>query len=70
MNCHLVDGWAGGGGTSRRMSGQPKCGSAKCGKAERAILGRGAQTGFPVVIALVVPKTSRATEVRMVCVSN
>ena len=44
MKRHLVDEWAGGGGTSRRTSVQPKC-----GKAERANLGRARKPGFPVV---------------------
>jgi len=59
---------------SRRESGHSKCRTRK-----RAILGRGAQrtSEFPVVcktvpkaVALVVPRTSRAAEARVVHVSN
>jgi len=43
----------------------------KCGKAEACHFGTGRANGVSrAVVALVVPKTSRATEVRMVCVSN
>ena len=49
---------------------------AKCGKSGRYHFGKGHETGFPVVcsvpkaVALVVPRTSHAVGVRVVCVSN
>jgi len=47
---------------------------AKCGQAGTgAILGRGAKRNFPwraAAVAMVVPRTGRAAEVRVECVSN
>ena len=46
----LVDGWAGGGGTSGRANSQPKCrGVPNVERRKGAILGQGTQTGFPVL---------------------
>ena len=50
---YLVDGWTGGGDTRGRANGQPKCGSVpNAARWKGAILGRGAQAGFPVVSLL------------------
>jgi hypothetical protein len=58
---HLVDGWNGGGGTSRRVG-------AKCGKAEICQMWEGGNVpfwewrkrDFPCCVILVVPRASRA----------
>jgi len=64
---HLVGGWAGGGGTSRRAERQPKCGNVPNAEwRKHTILGQSAQRDFlwraavPKAIALVVLRTSRA----------
>jgi len=57
-----VDRLGRGAGTSRRKSGKPKCGKG-------ANFGNSADGIFRGV-ALVVPRTSRAAEVRVECVSN
>jgi len=68
----LVDGWAGGGSTSRRRAGSPNTEVNR----NQTILGRGAKRDIPLreavpkAVTLVVPRTSRAEEVRVVCVSN
>jgi hypothetical protein len=64
----LVDGWVDGGGTRGKSNGQTwEC--TKCGKAEIYHFGTGRANGvFRGVAAVIVPRTSRATEVRGLCI--
>jgi len=60
---------------AKKESRQPKC-RIEPERRNQTILGRGANRDFPLrepipkAITLVMPRTSRAEEVRMVCVSN
>lgn len=71
LKCRLVDGWTGGGGTSRKENERraaPMWERAKCGRSETCLVGERAVNG--ISLALVVPRTTRAAEVTVVCVSS